>query len=99
MPKTYTNDELYSLCPDRATPDWRQFDGLELGGCINVEIEGEAFVQGGTHADEAELFCIYGHLPRGGVVAITDVHGTFEDAERMLWHLSRASGLPFTVVC
>lgn len=84
---------------DFAEPDWRIFNGLELGGCVSVAEEGtnETSIVGGMSRDEAEFFTVYGHLIAGGC-AITD-SDTLELAQSVGEHLSQLSGLTTETYC
>lgn len=85
---------LFNCCTDYAAPDWRQFNWLEIGGCITVTDEhGDTFTEGGIDHDEAEFFTVYGHLIDGGLEAITDCP-THAAAVAAAEHMRALSGLP-----
>ncbi|MQW73434.1 hypothetical protein GHK50_20925 [Sinorhizobium medicae] len=89
---------LFNCCTHYATPDWSQFDWLEIGGCVSFEEDGETYTEGGFMASEAEFFTVYGHLREGGCEAITDTP-TLELADTVGEHLATLSGLPLHHSC
>lgn len=92
------NDVLFNCCTNAEEPDWSRFDGIELGGC-EMDPEEDGVVNGGIDREQAEFFCVYGHLKEGGCEAITDWHGSFEEAVGIAAELARISGHPMSIVC
>lgn len=89
-----TPEKLYNCCTNYEPPDWSQFDGLELGGCI----DDDGVTEGGADRDDAEFFTVYGHLKVGGIEAITDCQ-TFDEGRAVMDYLSDLVGLPGEVFC
>ncbi len=100
-PATYTAADLYNCQTDHAEPDWSAFDALELGGCINLHEPDDpagTMIEGGQSRVEAAFFTVYGHLPEGGVEAITDIDA-FDKAVAILQYLAARSLLPPGIHC
>ncbi|WP_296084135.1 hypothetical protein [uncultured Agrobacterium sp.] len=91
-------DILFNCCTGNAEPDWSLFDAIELGGCI-MDTDDDGYVTGGIDRENAEFFTAYGHLKEGGCEAITDWHGSFDEAVATAQELSRISGLPLHIHC
>ena len=65
---------LFNCCTGHAVPDWKQFDRLELAGCMDDPSEpGQTL--GLQPASKAEFFTVYGRFPEpdGTCEAITDI--------------------------
>lgn len=95
---TVDNSMLFNCCTNEEAPDWSQFDALELGGCC-MDPEHDGSVNGGFDRHEAEFFSVYGHHKEGSCDAITDWHGSFDEAVATAEELARVSGLPLNIVC
>jgi hypothetical protein len=95
------NRTLFNCCTNNAEPDWSQFTNLELAGCRDVAEAGDdsTWIESGFTADEAEFFTIYGRDVEGCCEAITDIQGTFCEAEVIARFLSSLSGLDLITVC
>jgi hypothetical protein len=92
-----TDEILFNCCTGNRPPDWSQFDGLEVGGCITFkdEASGREITEGGIGDDKAEFWTVYGHLKTGGVEAITDcATRTLVDSVALM--LRAISGLSIT---
>lgn len=104
MTTTLDPNVFFNCCPNQAEPDWSQFDCLEIGGCIVETLDdGSTETHGGYDADEANMFCVYGHYREGstvgeGIEDLTDC-ATFEDAEEVAEILSLHTGLEIRVTC
>lgn len=98
---TMDNSILFNCCTDHAAPNWSQYYALELGGCIEAKctVTSDTWTEGGYHRSDAEFFTVYGHLKEGGCEAITDWHGSFDEAVCTAEELARLSGLPLEVRC
>ncbi|MDX0455474.1 hypothetical protein GOC72_18640 [Sinorhizobium medicae] len=92
------NAILFNCCTDFAAPDWSQFTALELGGC-RMDPDYDGSVNGGFDRYEAEFFSVYARFGDGECDAITDWHGSYDEAVSTTEELSRLSGLPLTIVC
>lgn len=90
--------KLFNCCTNHAEPDWTQYDGLELGGCITVREAGEEWTEGGQLAADADFFTVYGRFRGGGCEAITDIN-TLDDANVIAQALATRSALPLAVFC
>ncbi|TBE73837.1 hypothetical protein ELG97_37040 [Rhizobium leguminosarum] len=92
--------ELYNCCTEGREPDWKQFNAIEIGGCIDDNEEGDesTHIVGGIPANEAEFFTVYGHLIEGGAEAITDCD-SYEQAERIAGIFAEKTGYPIHVFC
>lgn len=88
--------KLFNCCTDCTEPDWLQFDGLEIGACVEIKEGGETYTEGGHMA--ADFFTVYGHLKAGGLEAITDTP-TFEDALVAVSVLAEMSSLRWCSRC
>lgn len=91
---------LFNCQPNAQAPDWKLFDALEIGGCINDAKDGdeETNIIGGIEREQAEFFTIYGHLIEGGVEAITDVK-TYKGAENIATLFALQTGFVIHVHC
>ena len=91
---------LFNCCPNGQAPDWTLFDAIEIGGCINEAEEGaeDTHIIGGIEREQAEFFCVYGHLIEGGCEAITDVP-TFEGALNIATAFAAQTGFAVHVYC
>lgn len=85
------NAILFNCCTDNREPDWKQFDWLETGGCVEDKEEG--ITHGGIDDAEAEFWTVYAHLKVGGVEAITDCK-TRAEVDAVAEQLSVLSKLP-----
>ncbi|MBY3335516.1 hypothetical protein HFN99_01030 [Rhizobium laguerreae] len=89
------NSILFNCCTEAKEPDWSRFSNLELGGCI----DDDGYTIGGIIREEAEFFTVYGRLKGDVCEAITDWHGSFDEAVCTAEELARLSGLPLEVCC
>jgi hypothetical protein len=91
---------LFNCQPNAQAPDWSQFEAIQIGGCINDAEEGaeDTHIIGGIERDQAEFFCVYGHLKTGGVEAITDVP-TYAGAENIASLFALQTGFAIHVHC
>ncbi|KAB2661439.1 hypothetical protein F9K91_24895 [Brucella tritici] len=95
---TITEGLLFNCCTEGKEPDWEQYDALELGGCIEEQIDGEGYTIGGIERKDATFFTVYGRLKEGGAEAITDIQ-KYLGACIVLAALSELSGLPAANHC
>lgn len=93
---SYVNADLYNCCARGLEPDWTVYAELVLEGCKDLSSNPEAGteISGGFDRHEAEFFGVYAIHAEGYADAVTDVHGTLEEAERIMAKLSERSGLP-----
>ncbi|RWC91667.1 MAG: hypothetical protein EOS72_03155 [Mesorhizobium sp.] len=70
---------LFNCCAYEAAPDWKQFERLELAGCVDDTSE-PGHTIGLQPASKAEFFTIYGRFPEpdGTCEAITDIRDARE---------------------
>ena len=69
------NPTMFNCCPNYQSPDWSQFDGLEISACYD---DGHGTSEPMVDEHEAAFFTVYGHFAPcsetgGGVEALTDV--------------------------
>ncbi|TIR24007.1 MAG: hypothetical protein E5X34_13205 [Mesorhizobium sp.] len=92
-----TSARLFNCCTGHAAPDWKQFERLELAGCMDDPSE-PGHTLGLLPAFKAKFFTIYGRFPEpdGTCEAITDVFYPLEALE-VAAELALLSGLPVIV--
>ena len=58
---------LYNCRPNNMEPDWRLYDAIEIHPIQNINGSPEQ-----CEPEEAEHWCVFGHLKEGGLEDITD---------------------------
>lgn len=99
----FTNEQLFSCCENNEAPNWANYEGLILGGCVECVSNPEAppetqekEILGGQDREDAQFFTIYGW--NEGSRAITDIDD-LDQAISILQHLSETSGLEYWINC
>lgn len=84
-------ERLFNCQPDNRQPDWKEFDRLEIDGCID-DPEHPGTTIGGLSDSEAQFWTIYARRPDGEPEPITDC-ATLVDAIRTGQDLANIAGL------
>lgn len=93
------NAILFNCCTHGAEPDWSEFVGLEIGGCRMSDDE-DGCVEGGQDLASSTFLTVYGRMPCGEAVAITDTDDAdLPQAQKVAAALAQLSNLPVTLHC